>query len=117
MLKKGQALGRKLLEFSLNWMVRLSSPQAENNMTDKTTKPKVLSGTVVSTKMKDTAVVLVERYEKHPKYEKFIKRRKKFKAHNVGNTLQIGDKVEIIETRPISKDKHFRVVDKLEVKS
>ena len=73
------------------------------------TKPKILSGTVVSNKMKDTVVVSVERYEKHPKYEKFIKRRKKFKAHDVGNTKLIGEKVEIIETKPISKDKHFIV--------
>lgn len=76
----------------------------------KTTKKKSLIGTVVSDKMKDTVVVLVERYEKHPKYEKFIKRRKKFKAHDVGNTKKIGERVTIIETKPISKDKHFIVV-------
>lgn len=79
-------------------------------MTTKTThKRKVLSGTVVSDKMKDTVVVLVERYEKHPKYEKFIKSSKKFKAHDAGNTKKIGEKVEIEETKPISKDKHFIV--------
>lgn len=75
-----------------------------------TKKGKVLSGTVVSDKMKDTVVVLVERYEKHPKYEKFIKRNKKFKAHDVGNTKKVGEKVEIRECAPISKDKHFIVV-------
>ena len=75
-------------------------------------KGKVLSGTVVSDKMKDTIVVSVERYEKHPKYGKFIKQRKKFKAHDIGNTAKIGDKVEIVETRPISKDKHFKLVPK-----
>lgn len=74
------------------------------------TKGKILSGTVVSTKMKDTIVVKVDRFEKHPKYEKFIKRSKKFKAHDVGNTKQVGEKVEIRETKPISKDKHFVVV-------
>ena len=74
-----------------------------------THKKKVLSGTVVSDKMKDTIVVLVERYEKHPKYGKYIKRRKKFKAHDVGNTKRIGEKVDIVETKPISKDKHFIV--------
>ena len=73
-------------------------------------KGKVLSGTVVSNKMKDTVVVLVERYEKHPKYDKFIKYKKKFKAHDLGNTKNIGDKIDIIETKPISKDKHFMVV-------
>ncbi len=77
---------------------------------------KTLSGTVVSDKMKDTIVVLVERYEKHPKYEKFIKRRKKFKAHDVGNTAKVGDKVQIVETRPISKDKHFRLVENSKLK-
>jgi len=71
---------------------------------------KILSGTVVSDKMKDTIVVSVERYEKHPKYGKFIKQRKKFKAHDTGNTAKIGDKVQIIETGPISKDKHFRLI-------
>ena len=76
----------------------------------KTQKGKVLSGTVVSDKMKDTVVVEVLSFEKHPKYQKFIKRSKKFKAHDVGNTKKIGEKVEIRETRPISKDKHFVVV-------
>ncbi len=78
-------------------------------MNKKITKTKSFTGTVVSDKMKDTIVVLIERYEKHPKYEKFIKRRKKFKAHDAGNTKKIGEKVTIIETRPYSKDKHFIV--------
>lgn len=59
--------------------------------------------------MKDTVVVLVERYEKHPKYGKFIKSSKKFKAHDAGNTAKVGDKVTIVETKPISKDKHFKL--------
>ncbi len=71
---------------------------------------KILSGTVVSDKMKDTIVVLVERYEKHPRYGKFIKKRKKFKVHDFGNTAKIGDKVQIIETRPISKEKSFKLL-------
>lgn len=79
-------------------------------MNAKTHKGKVLSGTVVSNSMKDTIVVKVDAYERHPKYEKFIKRSKKFKAHDAGNTKSIGEKVEIRETRPISKDKHFIVV-------
>ena len=72
----------------------------------------MLKGTVVSDKMKDTIVVSVERYEKHPKYQKFIKRSKKFKAHDAGNIAKIGDKVQIVETRPISKDKHFKLIAK-----
>ncbi|KKT80144.1 MAG: 30S ribosomal protein S17 [bacterium] len=71
---------------------------------------KTLSGTVVSNKMKDTIVVSVERYEKHPRYFKFVKRRKKFKAHDAGNTAKIGDKVQIVETRPISKEKSFKLL-------
>ncbi len=74
------------------------------------TQAKVLKGTVVSTKMKDTVVVVVERYEKHAKYGKFVKMRKKFKAHDAGNTKAMGEKVSIRETKPISKDKHFVVV-------
>lgn len=71
--------------------------------------PKILSGVVVSDKMKDTIVVAVESYKKHPKYQKFVKSTKRFKAHDVGNTCKVGDKVEIVETRPISKDKTFMV--------
>lgn len=74
-----------------------------------TPKKKTFTGTVVSDKMKDTIVVSVERYQKHPKYEKFIKSSKNFKAHDAGNTKRIGEKVTIVETRPISKDKHFIV--------
>lgn len=72
---------------------------------------KILSGTVVSDRMKDTIVVLVERYEKNPKYGKFVNKRKKFKVHDASNTAKIGDKVQIVETRPISKDKHFKLVE------
>mgnify|MGYP003480759760 CR=1 FL=1 len=68
---------------------------------------KQLVGTVVSDKMKDTIVVMVSRYTKHPKYEKFIQTRKKYKAHDAGNTAKIGDKVSIYECKPISKDKRF----------
>jgi small subunit ribosomal protein S17 len=71
---------------------------------------KTLQGVVVSDKMKDTVVVLIERYEKHPKYGKFIKHKKKFKAHDVGNTKKVGETVKIVETKPLSKDKHFMVV-------
>lgn len=80
------------------------------NKRQETVKPRVFSGIVVSDKMKDTVVVLVERFEKHPKYQKFIKRSKKFKAHDANNTAKIGDKVQIVETKPISKDKHFKLV-------
>ena len=73
---------------------------------------KVLSGKIVSTKMKDTIVVLVERFTKHPKYGKFLKRQKKFKVHDALNKHKEGEVVEIVETRPISKDKRFMVLEK-----
>ena len=83
----------------------------QKNTPVKVTKAKTLNGVVVSDKMKDTCVVLVERYVKHPKYQKFLNIRKRFKAHDVGNTRKIGDKVTIRECRPISKDKHFEVLN------
>lgn len=72
-------------------------------------KPRVLSGVVASNKMKDTVVVEVNRFVKHPKYHKFMRVTKRFKAHDSGNTKKIGDTVTIAECRPISKDKHFKV--------
>lgn len=71
---------------------------------------RVIQGTVVSTKMKDTITVAVERYVKHPKYKKFIRRTKKFLVHDAGNTAKEGQKVEIREIRPLSKRKHFELV-------
>ena len=71
---------------------------------------KQLSGIVVSDKMKDTVVVKVSRFVKHPKYGKYISIDKKFKAHDAGNTKKIGDNVIIEECKPISKDKHFVVI-------
>lgn len=77
--------------------------------TTKNTK-KVLTGIVTSDKMKDTVVVEVARFVKHPKYGKYTSVNKKFKAHDAGNTKKIGDKVSIEECAPISKDKHFKVI-------
>jgi small subunit ribosomal protein S17 len=68
------------------------------------------AGTVVSNKMDKTVVVLVERLVKHPKYRKYLKARKKYKAHDEKNTCQVGDQVEIIETRPLSRDKRWAVL-------
>jgi small subunit ribosomal protein S17 len=75
---------------------------------------KSLTGVVVSNKMQKTVVVMVERLVRHPTYGKMVRRRAKIKAHDDGNRCQIGDKVLIRETRPLSKDKHWRVVDVLE---
>lgn len=71
---------------------------------------RTLRGTVVSTKMKDTITVAVERLVKHPKYKKYLKRTKKFLVHDAGNTAKEGQMVDIRETRPISKRKHFELV-------
>ncbi len=75
-----------------------------------TSKKRILEGTVVSDKMKDTIVVKVDRYVKMSKYEKFVTVSKKYKAHDAGNTKKIGDIVKIIECAPISKDKRFTLV-------
>jgi small subunit ribosomal protein S17 len=74
------------------------------------TAGKVLKGVVVSDKMDKTVVVSVSRFVKHPLYGKFYKVSKKYKAHDEENKYKTGDKVEIIETRPISKDKRFKVI-------
>lgn len=84
--------------------------EKKNKEVSKERKGKILSGVVVSTKMTDTIVVNVSEYNKHPKYQKFIKINKKFKAHDAGNTAKEGDKVTIGETKPISKDKRFELI-------
>jgi small subunit ribosomal protein S17 len=71
---------------------------------------KVLKGVVVSNKMDKTVVVKVTRFVEHAKYGKRIKRSKNYKAHDENNEKNIGDIVEIQETRPISKDKTFKVI-------
>ncbi len=73
---------------------------------------RILRGTVVSTKMQDTITVAVERYVQHPKYKKFMRRTKKFLVHDAGNTAKEGEVVDIRETRPSSKRKHFELVTK-----
>jgi small subunit ribosomal protein S17 len=78
-----------------------------------TTNKKKLTGTVVSDKMMKTVTVLVNRFVKHPKYGKFMKISKKYKAHDEANTYREGDKVVIEECNPISKDKTFTVVGRV----
>jgi len=70
-------------------------------------------GKIISNKMQKTVVVEVERRFSHPLYKKVITYHKKYKAHNENLKLEVGDKVLIEETRPISKDKHFVVIKKL----
>lgn len=73
-------------------------------------KGNILKGVVVSDKMNKTVVVTVSRFIKHPLYGKFYKVSKKYKAHDEENKYKVGDNVEIVETRPISKDKKFKVI-------
>ncbi len=71
-------------------------------------------GKVVSNKMDKTIVVAIEDNVRHPLYKKIIKRTIKFKAHDENNECNIGDKVEIMETRPLSKDKRWRLINIIE---
>jgi len=71
-------------------------------------------GTVTSDKMDKTVVVSVATNVKHPKYGKIVKRTYKLKAHDEENVCQMGDKVKVMETRPLSKDKRWRVVEVME---
>jgi len=71
-------------------------------------------GRVVSNKMEKTVVVAVERFVPHPFYRKVLRRVTKLKAHDEQNACQVGDRVRLIQTRPISKDKHWRVAQIVE---
>ena len=75
---------------------------------------RVLTGRVVSNKMKKTIVVAIERRKLHPLYKKYITVTKKLKAHDEANDCGIGDLVRVIESRPISKEKHWRLLEILE---
>ena len=76
---------------------------------------RVQIGKVVSDKMDKTIVVAVETYKKHELYHKRMKHTKKFKAHDENNEAKTGDTVKIMETRPLSKDKNWRLVEIVEV--
>jgi small subunit ribosomal protein S17 len=75
---------------------------------------KIREGLVVSDKMDKTIVVLVEDRVKHPRYSKVIRRTSKVKAHDEGNTAGVGDRVQLMETRPLSATKRWRLVEILE---
>ena len=78
----------------------------------KAVKHTTLAGVVLKTSMQKTIIVKVTRFVKHPKYQKYQTLSKKYKVHDENSTAKVGDKVEIVETRPISKDKHFTLVTK-----
>jgi len=75
---------------------------------------RTLQGKVISDKMDKTVVVGVDQMVKHPIYKKYIKRRVTFKAHDEENRCNVGDKVSVVETRPMSRDKRWRVREILE---
>lgn len=72
---------------------------------------KVFTGRVVSTKMQKTLVVEVKRQRRHPLYKKLVRRSRHFKVHNEDSVIAVGTMVKIIETRPLSRDKRFRVLE------
>ncbi|MFZ0216934.1 MAG: 30S ribosomal protein S17 [Candidatus Dormiibacterota bacterium] len=75
---------------------------------------KIRTGRVVSDKMEKTVVVAVEERKTHPIYKKVIRRQERLKAHDEQNTCRVGDLVRLMETRPVSKDKRWRVVEVVE---
>ena len=80
----------------------------------KRNRRKTRTGVVVSNKMDKTIVVKIEELEQHKLYKKSVKRTVKFKAHDENNEANVGDKVSVMETRPLSKDKHWRLVEIVE---
>jgi small subunit ribosomal protein S17 len=88
--------------------------EANNTMEQERGQRKVRTGTVVSDKMDKTVVVIVERRYAHPLYRKQVTRTKKYHAHDEANDAHVGDVVRIVETRPLSKTKRWRVVEIVE---
>ena len=83
-------------------------------MSEQATVKRTLTGKVVSDKMDKTITVLIERYVKHPLYGKFMKRSTKVHAHDENNECQMGDRVRVAESRPISKSKTWQFVEIVE---
>lgn len=81
---------------------------------ERNSSRKTRIGTVVSDKMDKTVVVQIDTFKKHPIYHKRFKVSKRFKAHDELNECMVGDKIKIMETRPLSKDKCFRVIEIVE---
>ena len=83
-------------------------------MADERNSRKVKHGTVISDKMDKTVVVAIEDFVRHSLYGKAVKRTKKIKVHDENNECRVGDKIRIMETRPLSKDKRWRLVEIVE---
>ncbi len=80
-------------------------------MTEQRNRRKAFVGTVVSNRMQKTVVVSVARFFRHPEYNKLVRRRTKVKAHDEEQKCRVGDRVKIMETRPLSRDKRWRIVE------
>ena len=96
----------------------MSALEKKGGRPERTDTPQVprthrreMFGEVVSDKMEKTVVVTIKRFTRHAKYGKVIRRITRLKAHDENNDCHIGDQVRLVETRPLSKDKHFRVVE------
>ena len=83
-------------------------------MSNESSKTHTMTGRVISNKMQDTVVILVERYVQHPFYGKFMSRSTKLHVHDAGNTCQLGDVVAVKECRPLSKTKRWILVEVIE---
>lgn len=94
-------------------MAEATTPEPPKDA-DRPNRRKVREGIVVSTSMEKTAVVAVVERVRHPRYAKTVQRTKRVHAHDDRNDLRVGDRVRIVETRPISKLKHWRVSEVLE---
>lgn len=88
--------------------------ETEENLKKRNIRRKTLTGIVVSDRMDKTVVVEVDRLVQHPAYKKYIHRKKKYMVHDEGNQCKIGDKVLIIESRPLSRHKRWRVMKTIE---
>ena len=84
--------------------------ETKPNATAKIVRNTILDGVVLKAAMQKTVVVKVTRFVKHPKYHKYMTISKKYKVHDENGVAKVGDTVKIVETKPISKDKHFKLV-------
>jgi small subunit ribosomal protein S17 len=89
----------------------MTMAEMTNQQTDARNARKTRTGLVVSDKMEKTVVVAIERRVPHPVYGKMVTRTKRLKAHDEENSAKVGDTVRIVETRPLSKDKRWRLVE------
>lgn len=111
-VKKEIAMSRQF-SVSVSWQLTTSKREEDFTLSERNLR-KTRVGMVVSDKMDKTIVVAIKDNVRHPLYKKIIKRTIKLKAHDENNSCGIGDKVEIMETRPLSKDKRWRLVNIIE---